>query len=273
MRAVRGRGEYVPDVEPTMSSSLSFSTGALLLAGFILVLFLAFLAQQFLAPRRSRFCHRGASLVIDEHANVLIISQTDRTGVQRFPLGTVTWRDIGTSVRIASFKLPDAYAFGQFNDYNPHAVQDSIDVWVGQGNAGPLMRWLAHRAKRLAPDVEGHYRKLDAQKRQIAAAVRRHLPETPVVECDVGRLIDHYAYVAFLPSGFVYGMRGADSLPQPVLCVRGGDVHRGKGRTVEVEFLHSSPATFELTEQEMRLIQGLQEKGVLRLEPPRPNPY
>lgn len=87
------------------------------------------------------------------------------------------------------------------------------------------------------------------------------------------RNAEHYAYVAFLPSGFVYGMRGADELPEPVSRVHAGDVHKAQGDTVQVEFFRGGRATFRLTGPEMRTLQQLQKRGVLRLEAPGPSAY
>ncbi|QWT22130.1 hypothetical protein KPL74_08995 [Bacillus sp. NP157] len=243
-------------------------------AGFIVFLYLARAIYRASTVRKARYSDGRNQLFIDEAAGELVITQGDRTGVRRMPLGTLTWRGTGTDVRIASFKLPLAYARTEFNDYDQISVRDSVDVWVGANNAGPLLRWLNHRTKHLAPDIEGHYRALNAQKKAIAAAARRHLPETPVVECDTGRTLEQYAYVAFLPSGFVYGMDSSEGIPQPVLRVFAGNVHQGKGRTIDVDYpMPNPPVTFSLSASEMSAIQKLQEKGVLRLEPARRSTY
>lgn len=257
-----------------MSSLFYIFLGLGITAGFIASLYGVRALYRALATRRVRFSDGRNQLFIDEAANSLVITQGDRAGIHRMPLGTLTWRGTGTNVRIASFRLPAAFAHGEFNDHNKNLVSDSVDVWVGENNTAPLLRWLSHRASRLAPDVDGHVRALNAQKKEIAAAARRHLPETPIVECDTGRTIEQYAYVAFLPSGFVYGMDSRDGIPQPVLRVFAGDVHRGKGRTIDVDYPAARPpVTFTLSSAEMSALQRLQEKGVLRLEAPRPLSY
>lgn len=257
-----------------MSSFFYIFLGLALTAGFIALLYLLRGLYRASAVRAVRFSDGRNQLFIDEAAQELVITQGDRTGVHRLPLGTLTWRGTGVHVRLASFKLPLAFARGKFDDYDQIAVRETVDVWVGENNEGPLLRWLSHRTKRLAPDSDGHVRKLNAQKKELAAAARRHLPETPVVECDTGRTLEQYAYVAFLPSGHVYGMDSHDGLPQPVLRVFSGDVHRGKGRTIDVDYPAANPpVSFSLSASEMSALQKLQEKGVLRLEPTRPVRY
>lgn len=257
-----------------MSSLNYIILGLGITAAFIALLYLLRGLYRVVAVRTERFSDGRNQLFIDDAADELVVTQGDRANVHRLPLGTLTWRNTGTHVRIASFKLPLAFARGKFDDYDQIAVRDTVDVWVGENNAGPLLRWLSHRASRLAPDIDGHVRTLNARKKDIAAAARRHLPETPIIECDTGRTIEQYAYVAFLPSGFVYGMDSPDGIPQPVLRVFAGDVHRGKGRTVEVDYpAPNPPVTFTLSGPEMSALQQLQEKGVLRLEAPRPVSY
>lgn len=257
-----------------MSSFFYIYLGLGLAAGFIVFLYLVRTIYRASLVRRERYSDGRNQLFIDDAAGELVITQGDRTDVHRLPLGTLTWRKTGTDVRIASFKLPLAYARAEFNDYDQVAVQDSVDVWVGANNAGPLLRWLSHRAGRLAPDAEGHFRALNAKKKEIAAAARRHLPETPIVECDTGRTLEQYAYVAFLPSGFVYGMDSIEGIPQPVLRVFAGNVNQGKGRSIDVDYpMPNPPVTFSLSAGEMSAIQALQEKGVLRLEPARRSTY
>jgi hypothetical protein len=243
-------------------------------AAFIGLLYLGRALFRAADVRRSRFSFGRLSLFIDEASNELVVTQEGESGVRRLKVGTLAWHGAGHSVRITSFKLPEAYAAGTFDPYNERTVFDYADLWVGEGNTGPVTRWLNHRAARLAPDINGHIRALNAQKKDIAAAARRHLPETPVVECDTGRTIGQYGYVAFLPSGFVYGMDNAEGLPQPVIRVHAGDPHQGKGRTVHVVFPRAgSSLTFELAPAEMRVLQGLQQRGVLRLEAPVPSTY
>ncbi|UPG88322.1 hypothetical protein L2Y96_12915 [Luteibacter aegosomaticola] len=243
-------------------------------AAFIGLLYIGRTLFREIDARRSRFSFGRLSLFIDDAANELVITQQGQSGVRRLKVGTLAWTRAGYSVRITSFKLPEAFADGKFDPYSPRTVSDYADVWVGEGNAGPVTRWLNHRAARLTPDINGHIRALNAQKKAIAAAARRHLPETPVVECDTGRTIEQYGYVAFLPSGFVYGMDDAEGLPQPVIRVHAGDVHQGEGRTVKVVFPRAgSSRTFKLEPTEMKALQALQETGKLRLDTPLRVPH
>lgn len=223
--------------------------------------------------RRPVFQDTDIELEIDEKAGELVATSLRQTGVIRLPLNTLTWAISTNNLRLTSFKLPLAFAAPHFSEFDKTIVRENVHLWVGNCNQGLVLRWLEHRAGRLKPDVAGHIKQLNAQKKDLAAAARRHLPETPVVECDAGMLLEHYAYVAFLPSGFVYGMRGADELPEPVSRVHAGDVTKAQGNTIQVEFFRVGRATFRLTGPEMRTLQQLQKKGVLRLEAPVPSAY
>lgn len=256
---------------------MSFSDlfpGVAIIVGTILTIVVIWALVQAVRIRKPRLSTGGLTLFIDDEAGVLVASHRDQTGIERMPLNTMTWGVSGKNLRITTFEVEKGFAVGKFYEYDQATVVRSVDFWVGDGNPKLAKRWLDRWSLRLAPDVAGHIKALNAQKKDLAAAARRHLPETPVVECDTGRVIDHYAYVAFLPSGFVYGMKGADSIPLPVMRVHAGDVTRGKGRTVHVIFPRAGDAaTFVLTGQEMQAIQTLQEKGVLTLAPPLPTTY
>jgi hypothetical protein len=231
------------------------------------------------------FKGRHLTLAIDEANSKLVITMNDDAGVVRMPLGSVASYHapdfVPVPVRagktppktgnahlwLTSFKVPDV-----FEKESVHAIDHSNLVasnWsrlLPEPEAKLAIAWLDRRAALIAPDFAGHVRSLNAQKKDAAAAARRHLPENPVIECDRGRLVKDYAYVAFLPSGFVYGMDGMDGLPVPVTRV-----HADVGRKIRVVFAGQPWAlTFELTQGEMRTLQTMQQKGLLHLAPPIP---
>jgi hypothetical protein len=261
---------------------------AVVLAGFVVLFFIVRAARRASLTRAPEFNGANLTLAMDEAAGHLVVTRQGQAEVLRMPLGAVTWRLAydydSTPVRadqsspktgratvyLTSFKLPRAFAEDHLTD-GTHALY-VLRKWttdLGNAEAELAVGWLDQHAKRIAPDLKGHIEALNAQKRELAAAARRHLPEKPVVECDRGRIIEHYRYVAFLASGFVYGQSSADGLPVPVVRV-----HAGVGRKIDVVFPDSATAYgFELTAAEMDVLQGLQQKGVLHVAPPIPRGY
>ncbi|MGF6492205.1 hypothetical protein ABIE56_000358 [Luteibacter sp. 621] len=250
---------------------LAWCAGAFV--AFLALIFILVALHRRAVIRRPVFQDTDIEFEIDEAAGELVATSLRQTGVARLPLNTLTWAISTNNLRLTSFKLPVAFAAPNLSEFDKTIVRENVHLWVGNSNQQLVLRWLEHRAGRLKPDLAAHIKQLNAQKKDLAAAARRHLPEVPAVECDTGMLLEHYAYVAFLPSGFVYGMRGADELPEPVSRVRAGDVHKAQGNTVQVEFFRGGQATFRLTVPEMRVLQGLQRKGVLRLEAPVASAY
>lgn len=259
---------------------------AVFLAGCV-VLFLVLRAMHRASIVRAPvFKGHRLTLAIDEAASQLVITMDDHAGVVRMPLGSVaSYHSINyapvpvradqtppktgsATLYVTSYKIPDV-----FEKERVHAVDSGPLVassWsrvLPESESRLAAAWLDRRAALIAPDFVGHVRTLNAQKKDAAAAARRHLPESPVIECDRGRLVKHYAYVAFLPSGFVYGMTEMNGLPVPVTRV-----HADIGRKIRVVFAGQPWAlTFELTQGEMQTLQGLQQKGLLHLAPPLPH--
>lgn len=258
------------------------------LAGCVVLFFILRAVRRAFLVRAPEFNGANLTLAMDEAANHLVVTRRGEAEVIRMPLGAVAWRlayDYGSkpvranqsrpktgraTVYLTSFKLPQAFTEEHLTDgTHPLYVLRKWTTDLGNGEAELAVGWLDHHARRIAPDLTGHIEALNAQKRELAAAARRHLPEKPVIECDRGRIIEHYAYVAFLPSGFVYGQSSADGLPVPVVRV-----HAGIGRKIDVVFPDSGTACgFELTTEEMGVLQGLQRQGVLHIEPPVPRGY
>ena len=256
---------------------------AVILAGFV-VFFVIFEAMRRAAIVRAPvFRGRHLTLAIDESNSQLVITMHDHAGVARMPLGSVaSHHSIGyapvpvragqtppktgdATLYLTSYKIPDV-----FEKELVHAVDSDPLVATSWSRVLPATEsrlaaaWLDRRAALIAPDFAGHILTLNAKKKEAAAAARRHLPEAPVIECDRGRLVKHYAYVAFLPSGFVYGMTEMDGLPVPVTRV-----HASIGRKIDVLFAGQNWALdFELTQGEMETLQKLQQEGLLHLAPP-----
>jgi len=261
---------------------------AVVLAGCVVLFFILKAARRASLVCAPAFNGANLMLAMDEEAGHLVITRRGHAEVIRMPLGAVAWRLAydydSTPVRanqsppktgratlyLTSFKLPQAFTEDHLTDgTHPLYVLRKWTTDLGNAEAEVAVGWLDHHARRIAPDLKGHIAILNAQKKELAAAARRHLPEKPVIECDRGRIIEHYSYVAFLPSGFVYGQSSADGLPVPVVRV-----HAGIGRKIDVVFPDSATAYgFELTPAEMDVLQGLQQKGVLRIEPPVPKGY
>jgi hypothetical protein len=259
---------------------------AAVIAGFVLLVMVLAAMHRASIMRAPMFKGRHLTLAIDDAAGQLVVTMDDHAGVVRMPLGsTAHYHSIDyahvavradqkrpktgrATLYITSYKTPDV-----FEKERVHAVDSGPLVassWsrvLPESESRLAAAWLDRRAALIAPDFVGHVRTLNAQKKDAAAAARRHLPETPVIECDRGRLVKHYAYVAFLPSGFVYGMTEMDGLPVPVTRV-----HADIGRKIRVVFAGQPWAlTFELTQGEMQTLQGLQQKGLLHLAPPLPH--
>jgi hypothetical protein len=258
---------------------------AVFLAGCV-VLFVVLRAMHRASIMRApMFKGRHLTLAIDESAGQLVITMDDHAGVVRMPLGSVaSYHSINyapvpvradqtppktgnATLYVTSYKIPEV-----FEKERVHAVDSGPLVassWsrvLPESESRLAAAWLDRRAALIAPDFAGHVRILNAQKKDAAAAARRHLPENPVIECDRGRLVKHYAYVAFLPSGFVYGMTALDGPPVPVMRV-----HAGIGRKIDVVFAGQNWALdFELTQGEMETLQKLQQKGLLHLALPIP---
>jgi len=200
------------------------------------------------------------TLSIDEAAQELVATQENEGGVIRMKLGSVTWQVSGNQLRLTTFKMPLALGADQLSEYDLRIVERTLQIYIGGSDPDMVNRWLDKRRARIIPDRVGHITRLNAQKKDAAEIARRHLPEKPVIECDTGSFVEHYAYVAFLPSGHVYGMQGMDALPVPVIRV-----FAGTGRNVQVAFASGRERSFELTPAETRILQGLQQKGLLHL--------
>lgn len=258
---------------------------AAVIAGFVLLVMVLAAMHRASIMRAPMFKGRHLTLAIDEAAGQLVVTMDDHAGVVRMPLGsTAHYHSIDyahvavradqkrpktgrATLYITSYKTPDV-----FEKERVHAVDSGPLVassWsrvLPESESRLAAAWLDRRAALIAPDFVGHVRTLNAQKKDAAAAARRHLPESPVIECDRGRLVKHYAYVAFLPSGFVYGMTEMAELPVPVTRV-----HADIGRKIRVVFAGQSWALdFELTQGEMETLQKLQQKVLLHLAPPIP---
>jgi len=212
--------------------------------------------------RREVFETPWLTLALDEDTQELVATQENEGGVIRMKLGSITWHVSGNQLRLTTFKMPDALGAEQLYEHDQTLVVRTVQLYMGGSNPRLVDRWLSRRAARIVPDRVGHITRLNAQKKNAAEIARRHLPEAPVIECDAGRFVEEYAYVAFLPSGHVYGMQGIDMLPTPVIRA-----FAGTGRTVRVVFASGREGTFELTPTETRLLQGLQQRGVLHLPP------
>lgn len=212
--------------------------------------------------RRDAFSTPWLTLAIDEDTQELVATQENEGGVIRMKLGSITWHVSGNQLRLTTFKMPLALGADRLYEHDQRIVERTLQIYMGGSNPALVDRWLSRRGSRLVPDRVGHITRLNAQKKNAAEIARRHLPEKPVIECDAGRFVEQYAYVAFLPSGHVYGMQGMDALPTPVIRV-----FAGEARHVRVVFASGREDSFELTPTETRLLQGLQQKGVLRLAP------
>jgi len=212
--------------------------------------------------RREVFETPWLTLSIDETAKELVATQDNQGEVIRMKLGSITWHVSGNQLRLTTFRMPQALGAEKLSEYDQTLVVRTVQLYMGGSNPDLVNRWLSRRESRLVPDRVGHVAKLNAQIKDAAEIARRHLPEKPVIECDTGRFVEQYAYVAFLPSGHVYGMQGIDALPTPVIRV-----FAGPARHVRVLFASGREGTFELTPAETRILQGLQQKGVLHLPP------
>jgi hypothetical protein len=258
---------------------------AAVLAGLVLLFVILETMRRSTIVRGPVFKGGHLTLAIDEANKDLVITMNDDAGVVRMPLGSVASYHapdfVPVPVRagqtppktgrarlwLTSFKVPDV-----FEKESVHAIDHSNLVasnWsrlLPESEAKLAIAWLDRRAALIAPDFAGHVTSLNAQKKDAAAAARRHLPEKPLIECDRGRVAKYYAYIAVLPSGFVYGMTEMDGLPVPVTRV-----HADIGRKIRVMMPgHAFAFDFELTQGEMQTLQSLQQKGLLHLAPPLP---
>lgn len=257
---------------------------ASLVAGFAFAFVLTFvvrLVRVQTLTRRPYLQTKELRLELDFSRNELVVMRTGENRVPRLPFLTIAWhisfirqnrpaRSGRTTPKtgrsyfsIDSLKLPEAYHC--HTGLTPGGLHSHIhfETTLSNGTARKARAWLEHHRQRLAPDVAGYLSRLDKEREDMAAACRRHLPETVLFELSSHTRDGAFSYVAFLKSGAVYGATGEYAAPVPISSLR-----TCVNNQIRVFFSNSSVKDFSLTSEQRSILQHLQRKALLTIGGP-----